>query len=245
MKKITLAVTLFFCFSITQCFAQFEGKIQFDSYKVTSGHKKKDGASVLYITPKRLFLHSNNSYKIGGTMKTDGIMVRNEKKDFVFFTGNNKAFKITKAGITTFMNMFGNSADVKKASANISYKKTGKTKKVDGYKCEQFIFTDKKNPDEHSEIWMTKALAVNWGILAEAWDKNLKNFADNNFPLDLVFKKGYFLIQWKEYKHKKLTNVTQAHVTATKDVQSKVKIPANVQILSLQQYLFQQMRRQH
>jgi GLPGLI family protein len=245
MKQSVTLFILFFCFSASQSLAQFEGKIHFDSYIIKSKKKKeKNGDFTLYITPDRLLLQSGENYKVGGTLKTHGVLIRNKKEDFVFLTGNKKAMEITKAGITSFMNMFG-SAQSNQSKPKINYKKTGKTKKINGYKCEKYIFSSAKHPDEHSVMWMTKGLNVNWGILADTWDQNMKAFAGDHLPADLIFKKGYFPIKWKQYKNDTPLKMIEAHVKATDVPHSKVSIPSDVQVTSLQQYLFQQMRKQH
>ncbi|HYW35257.1 MAG TPA: DUF4412 domain-containing protein [Balneolaceae bacterium] len=245
MKKSGLLLILFFCFSVTQSFGQFEGKIKFNSYKIVSGHKKNDDVFTLYVTPERLLLQGNKKYKVEGTFQTDGILVRNKQKDFIFLTGGNKAMKITESGITAFVNMFGNQASntANKVKSNISYKKTGNKKKINGYSCEEFIITNKQEPDQRSEVWMTKGLNINWGILADSWNNNMKQFAGNGFLSgNLLFQQGYFPIEFKEYKNKKLSEVIDAHVTSTKIARSKVKIPSGVQVVGLQQYLLQRMQ---
>jgi hypothetical protein len=245
MKQSALLFIFIFCISVSQSLAQFEGKIHFDSYIIKSKKKKKkNGDFTLYITPDRLLLQSGENYKVGGALKTHGVLIRNEKKDFVFLTGDKKAMKINKAGITSFMNMFGG-AQAKQSKPDINYKETGKTKKIDGYKCEKFIFSDKQHPEQHSIMWMTKELNINWGVLAETWDKNMKAFAGDHLPADLIFKKGYFPIRWKHYKNDTPLKMIEAHVKATDIPHSRVSIPSDVQVTSLQQYLFQQMRKQH
>jgi GLPGLI family protein len=243
MKKFTLLFILFFGLLINQSWAQFTGKIKFNTYAVKAGHqqKKSDDATILYITPKRLFLQSKNSYKIGGRMKADGILVRNDKKDVVIFSGDNQAIKFTKAGITSFMGMMG-SFQNKQASPNITYKKTGETKKINGYQCEKFIFKNKKEPNQHGEAWVTRALHINWGFLTDIWN-GVKNGIQTggNLPIGLIFKEGYFPVKWKQYKNNSLSSVVKAQITSTGKARSHVKIPSKVQVLTLQQYIMQQM----
>ncbi len=249
MKKLSLVPVLFLCFSFNPAFAQFEGKIQFDNYKMVSGEKQKDDNSfIMFITPDRILLEGNNdeSYKVGGSLETEGILVRHKEKDFVFLTGEKQAMKISKDGITSFMNMFGDDAkqSMDQAESNIKYEKTGESKEVGGYSCDKFIFTDTEKPDERSEVWMTKGLDINWGMLSEPWGENMKGFAGSDLPLDLIFEEGYFPIKWEQYQGDTLTETADATVTSTDVARSMVELSPDIQIVSLQEYLFKQMRKQ-
>jgi GLPGLI family protein len=246
MKKTTLLIILFFGLLINQSYAQFTGKITFNNYDVKAGHKQKksDDATILYITPKRLFLQSKNNYKIGGRLKADGILVRNDKNDLIILSGENQGIKFTKAGITSFIGMISNFQN-KQAAPNITYKKTGKRKKINGYNCEKFIFTNKEEPDQHGEAWMTKALHINWGFLTDIWG-GAKNAIETggNLPISLIIKEGYFPVKWKQYKNDSLSNIVKAQITQTGKARSHVQVPSDVQVLTLQQYMMQQMSQQ-
>lgn len=249
MKKISLVSALFLCFSFNPAFAQFEGKIQFDNYEIVSGEKQKDDDSfVMFITPDRILLEGNSdkSYKVGGSLETEGILVRHKEKDFVFLTGEKRAMKISKDGITSFMNMFGEDAkqSMDQAESNIKYEKTGESEEVGGYPCDKFIFTDSEKPDERSEVWMTKELDINWGMLSEPWGENMKGFAGSDLPLELIFDEGYFPIKWEQYQGDTLTETANATVSSTDVARSMVELSPDIQIVSLQEYLFEQMRKQ-
>ena len=245
MKKISVAFVLFFGLAFNHAEAQFEGKIQFQDYEIKSGEKVKDNdAFIMYVTSDRILLQGDQGYKVGGTLETEGILVRHKEKDFVFLTGKKQAMQITKSGITSFMNMFGNDAKGKAESAesNLKIKNTGENKQVNGYDAEKFIITDTEKPDERSEVWMTKGLDINWGILAESWDTNMDGFTGGNLPLNLIFDEGYFPIKWEQFKNGKQISGADVEVTSTDIARSKVELPSDVKVVSLQDYLFQQMR---
>lgn len=77
--------------------------------------------------------------------------------------------------------------------ANPNVKKTGKTKNIAGYKCEEYVYTDEESKSE-SHIWITRDLKMNtqdffstlfktslyshgigWGYMMEATTENLEN----------------------------------------------------------------------
>lgn len=246
MKKLSLLTVLFFCFSLNQSYAQFEGQIQIDSYEIESGEKQKDDDSfTMYITKDRILLQGDQGYKVGGQLETEGILVRHKEKDFVFLTGEKQAMQITKAGITSFMNMFGDDArgEVQNAESNLTIKRTGESQQVNGYSSEKFIITNTEKPEERSEVWMTKGVDINWGILAESWDSNMKGFSGGDFPLNLIFDEGYFPVKWEQFKNDTQISGADVEVTSTDVARSKVELPSDVKIVSLQDYLFQQMRK--
>lgn len=246
MKKLLFLFILVFCFALSDSFGQFEGRIQFKSYEVESGEKEldEDDGFTLLITPDRMLLQGESRYKVGGALETEGILIRHNEKDFVFLTGERRAMRITKAGITSFMNMFGSDArgDVAEAEQTMDFRNTGEQARVQGYAAEKFVITDSDEPNEHSEVWMTRELDINWGILAEPWGDNMKGFAGSDLPLSLFFEDGYFPVKWEHYKNDELTSVTEVEVTPTAIERSMVDIESNVEIVSLQDYLFQQAR---
>lgn len=248
MKKISLAVVLFLGLSFGQAEAQFEGKIQFNDYEIKSGEKvKDDDAFTLYITPDRILFQGDQEYTVRGTLKTEGILVRQKEQDFVLMTGDKQAMSITKSGITAFMNMFGSDAKkgMQEAESNIKIENTGESQNINGYASQKFVITDKENPERRSEVWMTQDLDINWGVLASSWDENLKGFADSDLPFELIFDDGYFPIKWEQYKNDSLTDVIETEITTTDVARSMVEIESDVKILSLQEYLFNEMRQKN
>jgi hypothetical protein len=246
MKKLSLLAILIFCFSLNQSLAQFEGKIRFQDYEIKSGDKQKDDdAFTMFVTKDRILLKGDKGYKVGGSLETEGVLIRHKEKDFVFMTGEKEAMSISKSGITSFMNMFGGDArgELKQAESNIKIKKTGESKKLNGYSAEKFVITDRKKPAARSEVWMTKAVDINWGILAESWGDNLKGFTGSELPLDLIFNEGYFPILWEQYENDTLTDVVETEITATDIAREMVEISSDVKVLSFQNYLFEQMRK--
>lgn len=227
---------------------QFEGKISFSSYEYSADNtEQKQDEFTLFITPDRILLQGDNEYKFMGSIQTEGVLVRLDSQDFVFLTGDKKALKISKSDITSLMNMFGsgdNGSEMAAKSNDINFEKTNETTTISGYRCEKFIFRDKDKPDEHTEVWMTKDLEMNWGMLAEPWSGSAGAMV-NNLPTDLVFKEKYFPLKVEVFKNDRLSSALKATEVNTSPVaKAMVQVPAGVQVLSFQDYLFQEMSRQ-
>lgn len=251
MKKLSLIAILVLGFSFGNAMAQFEGTIEFTGYEVTNGEKQQqDDAFTLFITPESMLLQGKEGYKVGGKIQTEGILIRHNEKDFVILTGENRAMRITKDGITSMMNMFGGDAqnDVQKemeeASSNLNIEATGESMSIDGYTAEKFIITDKEETGKQGVAWMTKGLDINWGILAEPWGNSMGGVDINNFPRELIFDDGYFPVKWEQYEDGALTSSWEAKITKTNLARSKVQIPSDVKVMNWQQFLFESAQNQ-
>lgn len=245
MKKLSVLFLLLFCFSLSQGFAQFEGKIVFNNYDIESGSREKgDDSFTMYITPDRMLVQGENSYNVQGNFKTEGLLIRHKERDFVFLTGDKTAMKITKEGITSFMNMFGDDTDqdVKKAESDFNYTRTGESKNISGYNAEKFVFTS-DDSDDKVEVWMTKGLDINWGILAEPWGDNLQFITSDELPFNLIFEEGYFPVAWHQYEDGELTESIEAEISSSPVASSVVEIASDIKVVSLQDYIFEQMRK--
>lgn len=247
MKKYSplLLASLFLFVSADYTFAQFEGKVTFSSYEVSAnGDRKNSDNFTMYITPDRIFLQGDNSYDFMGNIKTEGVLIRLDFEDFVFLTGDEKALQISKADITSMMNMFGGD-NGNGSEADIAYEKTGETQTISGYLCEKFIFTDEDDSNSYANVWMTKDLDINWGMLAEPWGEQVEDVMSEVLPMRLIFNEGYFPIKIEAYDDGKLNMVTRAEeITGSSIAKAMVQIPSGVSVLSFQDYLFQRLSEQ-
>lgn len=248
-KYFLSAVIMVACFTQPAA-AQFEGKVTYNSYEYTDNGDQEDSDTfTLFITPDRILLQGNDKYEFMGSIQTEGVLARLDFQDFVFLTGGKQALKISKNDITSMMNMFSNGQgqnpqDVAREAEDIRYEQTGETKNIQGYNSEKFIFRDKDSENEYLAIWMTKDIQVNWGMLAEPWSGGAQDIM-SNFPMDLIFKDKYFPVKVEGFKNDKLVSMLEAtEINKSAIARAMVNIPSGVQVLSFQDYLFQQMSKQ-
>ncbi|NGP89343.1 hypothetical protein [Fodinibius halophilus] len=228
--------------------AQFEGQITYTSYEYEGEDRDEKDEFNMFITPERILLQGENEYEFMGSLKTEGVLVRLDFKDFVFLTGDDKVLKISKSDITSMMNMFDNGDNTQEKaedkSEDISYERTGETKTIKGYKSEKFIFRDDSKEDDYMVVWMTKDIDVNWGMLAEPWSGSTQTIIDN-FPMSLMFKEKYFPLRMESYDGNKRESLLEAsNINESSIARAMVKVPSGVQVLSFQDYLFQKMSEQ-
>lgn len=243
MKKTTYflsAMLMVACFT-RPASAQFEGKINYVSYEYSeNGTEEKKDEFSLYITPDRILLQGENKYDFMGSIKTEGVLVRMDFQDFVFLTGDDQALRISKADIISMMTMFGSEEDKEELVSegeSIDYKRTGETKKIQGYLCEKFAFQNEDDENEQTIIWMTKEIDVNWGMLAEPWGGSADSMIES-FPMDIVFKEKYFPIQVEGYKDGQLKGKLEAtEINNSPVARAMVQIPSGVEVLGLWEFM--------
>ncbi len=244
-NQSSLFFTLLILFLSTEyAQAQFEGKVVYNNYELKSGEKVNGDRFTMFVTEDRILLQGDNSYDFMGNIKTEGVLIRLDFEDFVFLTGKDKALKISKTDITSMMNMFGGDSK-KDRDTDISYEKTGEAETINGYATEKFIFTDRENQANYFAVWMTRDLKFNWGMLAEPWGDDVESMIHGDFPISLIFEEGYFPLRMESYQSGELMTVTEAEeINESSIAKAMVQIPSGVSVLSLQNYLFQQLSEQ-
>lgn len=245
-KPISLLFAfVFFAVVVQTSQAQFEGKIQYSSYEVSSdGDKDKTDDFTVYVTKDRIMLQGSNKYQFMGSIETEGVLVRLDYEDFVFLAGSENAMKISKDDITSMMKMFGNDSGNSRdlEQTEINYEATGEKESILGYGAEKFIFRDSEGKGRHSVVWMTKEVDINWGMLAEPWGSSAEAQFGSEIPTDLLFKEKYFPLKMENYKNGKLEEVTEVtDLSRTSVARAMVQIPSGVKVLSFQDYLFKKM----
>lgn len=233
----------------SQVYAQFEGKIVFNSYNMEENSLQKDDQFTLFITPERILMQGNNRYDLSGSIQTEGILVRLDEEDFVLFTDAGKALSISRQDIDSMMKMFegnGNKTNGNpELDASVQYEQTGKTRTISGYDCELFIFYDEDNENKRAEAWMTRDLSINWGMLADSWSGITGEITDGEIPLQLIFEDSYFPLLVESYEGQQLLSRLEAEeVKSTREARDRVQIPSGVKVLNFQQYLFESFNKQ-
>lgn len=216
--------------------AQFEGKIKYSTFDVENGVNESDDEFTVYFALNRIFLEGDRSYDVRN-FQTEGILVRMDMEDVVFFTGDEAALKVSKADVDAMKQLFGKeSGDSGKESNDFSFNRTGKTQTIHGLDCEQFVFRDEDDPEKYTEVWMTKDLETDLSSLV----RSAETFFDGeDIPMGLLAQ-GYFPLKASFYNDNKLSGYLEAvEVNETSTARAKVEVPAGVKVFNFQQYLFQ------
>lgn len=253
MKKIFFLPALFVLLFSTNSFAQFEGKISYTFQEIGENSEKDKEKFSIYFTPDRILLQPDEAMNMAGSFKTGGLLIRLDKKDFVFMTGDKTAMTISKAGITSFMNMFGEmAAETKKGAggseedikANFTFEKTEETKTINGYEAHKFVFKSKGEESGKGIIWMTSEININWGMLAEPWGDSVSFLTNRDLPTKYIFEKGWVPLKAAFYEGGQVSGRMTTVVKETDIPKSMVRLSSDIQVRSLSEYMFQMMRQQ-
>lgn len=246
--KYKIVSILFFVLLIAApslTYGQFEGKIVFNSYNIDENGSENDHDQfTLFITPQRILMQGNNQYDVTKSIQTEGILVRLDEEDFVLFTEGNKAMSISRQDIDSMMSMFeGNNNKTNgnpEIDTSVKYERPGKTRTINGYDCELFIFRDEDNENQRAEVWMTRDITINWGMLADSWSGITGKITDGEIPLQLIFEDSYFPLLVESYEgQQQRSRLVAEEIQSTTEAREWVKIPSGVKVLNFQQYLFE------
>ena len=148
---------------------KFDYKIQMhiESYD-KKGKQESTGEFITHLNPE----NKSMAYEfVSGDMAKDGqgkFIIDAENGAMIMLNDDDKGEKTGIVyGIGSFMQSIGETYIDEELEdspetylANPNVKKTGKTKNIAGYKCEEYVYTDEEERTE-SHIWITKDLKMN------------------------------------------------------------------------------------
>ncbi len=228
----------------TAAFAQFQGQITMKAYGENNGAPTVSEVN-LYATSDRIIVQGEESVSMMDGFNANGLLIRNDKKDFVVLMGENKALQFTKEELEGFFQMAGmmsggQSEDVD-IDSNTNFRYTNRTKKILGYDCAELLIESDDNDDTVS-IWLTSGIDINWGMLAEPWKNVPENMRNSSSRLTQEFKSQNFplLIEVTD-KGKKSTVFEVTNVNRSSIAKAMVEVPAGVNLIGLQEMIFSMM----
>ncbi len=182
---------------------KFDYKIQMhiESYD-KKGKQESTGEFITHLNPE----NKSMAYEfVSGDMAKEGqgmFIIDAENSAMIILNDDKKNGEKTGIvyGIGSFMQSIGETYVDKEMEdspetylANPNVKKTGKTKNIAGYKCEEYVYTDEEEKHQ-SHVWITKDLKMNtqdffstlfktnlyshgmgWGYMMEATTESMEN----------------------------------------------------------------------
>lgn len=204
---------------------EFDNLIQMhiESYN-DSGKKTGEGEFITHLNPKtKSMAYEVVSGDIG--KPGQGMFIIDAENGATIILSDEKGKKSGIVyGIGSFMQSMGESYDEdidlsdtpETYLANPNVKKTGKTKTIAGYKCEEYIYSD---DETESEIWITKDLKMNtqdffstlfktsmyshgfgWGYLMESTSINKRNGEKSTMKVTKVDKNSNVKFSMNDYQ---------------------------------------------
>lgn len=236
----TIATLLFlFCFiSLTPAFAQFEGEIRFEMYDPSEPGSDK---VQLYFsfTGERIFIGSDTSVNMLAGLRSEGVLVRNDLKDFVLITSENEGMNIKLDEIET-LNTLINRIQSQQGSAQREpfdwdrrVTETGNSRQIYGYTAYEYLITGDES-DETLSVWLTDGIRVNWGILRDVWYSTGVSRFDREIPLEIVMNRTSFPLLIEARKDEEIVfRAETVHLNNSFFDRSVVEIPQGMRLLGL------------
>lgn len=247
-NKFYLSTLFFLCLVVfsTSLQAQFEGHISMNLYSESNKGNTSVNNLNLYVTADRIFLKGEDEMNFGQSFNSGGILIRNDKKDFVVLMENNDALQVTKSEVEGLFKMFlswGSESSSNGSRADeMNFEYTDKERTINGFKTYELVIYGNQN-DTKMSVWLTPNIDINWGMLAEPW-KNLPAdanravnqsrdavFAGKNFPMlvEVTGKKGTETVM-------EVTNINKSSIA-----KAMVQIPSGVNLISVTDLMFKMM----
>lgn len=245
IKKILFSLVLVGLMAVpTSIYAQFEGQITMKTYGENNGVPQTSELN-LYATSNRIIMKGDESMSVVDGFDASGLLIRNDKKDFIVMMGENKALQFTKEELEGFFQMAGmmggDSNDKTTVSSNTEFTYTNKTRKILGYDCTELLIESDENESSMS-VWLTAGIDINWGMLAEPWKNVPEGMRSSSSRLTQEFKSKNFpmLVEVHEKGSTEMvmevTNVNKSSIA-----KAMVEIPSGVNLIGLQELIFSMM----
>lgn len=249
IQCLVLSVILVISTGCGRAFAQFEGS--FDIYQRMfgdAGTPVKEGKVSILVAENRIRINGLDGAQLPeqlGGMKTNSILIRLDKKDFIVFGEKSVAVQIEKSEIVNMLNLVSSvknhlpGTDTTSSKANVVT--TNQKKTIYGYPCQKVVIHKFENGKEvTANVWITKKIPVYWGMLTESWGSDDSDIADMLSPLWL--KNGTLPIFAQIFQDgvKRMT-IRIEHIQKRKIPHSKMDLPPDVHLISFREMLLQKM----
>ncbi len=247
MKKIlTVLGILFFGALSSGVQAQFQGQITMNLYGEENGVREVNKLN-MYVTSDRIFLRGEEDVNLADAFNSKGMLIRNDKKDFVVLMEDNDALQVTKSEVEGLFKMLlswgGDSSKGSSQKDNMNYEYTENTRTINGYETYELLISSSEN-DTKMSVWLTPNIDINWGMLAEPW-KNLPADADkavNRISRDAVFSGKNFPMLIEVTGKKGTEKVMEVDTISESSIaKAMVQIPAGVNLIGVTELMFKMM----
>jgi hypothetical protein len=245
-RLFALTFALLIALTSSAAYAQFEGQITMNLFSYDNGQPEVSELN-LYATKDRIMLKGEENLELMGGVSSGGLLIRNDMKDFIIMTEEKKALQATKAGIESMVEMmtgWAGESESDPEAPEVKYTFSERTQTVNGFETTEMIVTDTENPGKHLSVWLTPDIDINWGMLAEPW-KGMPTSMDkelNGMSQEIFFKGKNFPMLVESVEGDERTKVMEVrNVNRSSIAKAMVEVPAGVQLISLQEFIFNMM----
>ncbi len=233
--------------------AQFQGQIKMNIYSNNDGDIEVNEVN-MYVTADRIFFKGEDKVSFADGMESGGVLIRNDKKDFIMLMSDTEALQITKAeieGLFDMASMMGGGKTAVKIDGekvDPGYRYSDRTRTINGFKAAEMIVEDNssKKSGNYLSVWLTPNIDINWGMLSESWN-NLPEEVEsavNGMSRETVFNGKNFpvLIEYYDSKKDQTIKIMEvSSITKSNVAKAMVQIPAGVNLVGISELMWKMM----
>ncbi len=195
VKTLLISLSLLLIASLP-AYSQFEGEIEFQGESITDQQSEKFGFT-LTSAANRMLISSDLNVNVITGLKANGLLIRNDLDDFVFYTDTDQALKVSKDDLDGLMNMidrFGGSAANGEAETfdwESGVEETGNSRTHLGYTVHEFRLQG-EHARQFVSIWLTEDIKMHWGLMVDVWNRAGTKFSESELPIELIMNPNSF-----------------------------------------------------
>lgn len=226
--------------------AQFEGEIFFRVYEPDRLENPQRDMQFI-ATPQRIYLKSKDQYRVFSGMDANGFLVRNDRNDFVFISGETDALRISREDVDSLAGLIER---VQGSSENQQQpfdwdgrlKETGETMTISGYRTEKITVHDAET-DNYVSVWLTDQIKINWGILQDTWYNSMSKFVNMDLPIEVIMNRNSFPLKIEFYQDSRLVTVVEAVRINRRSIENQlVDVPEGMNMIGITDLMMRMMR---
>ncbi len=225
----------------------FEGNIVLSRYTVsTDGTKDLASRTSMTVHPGYMLLQQaeGGAVDLFGDIRAEGVLVRQQREQFVFFTTDKKAVYLNKQELQQMITMLeamqGGNSSLPSQPPEVTLEQTDERKTIRGYPARKWLV---KAEDSLAEwhIWVTGELFIPWGMLAESW--LIRQTFFSGLPAKEWVENNRLPIRAELWNAGILAEVVAFEEIAEQSIPvSEFQIPDDYEQINFQQLLFNRMR---
>lgn len=248
IKFLCLTALLILFFLSEKASAQFEGQIQFRAFEPDRIEKPHRGLEFT-ATGQRIHMTSDHHYRVFGGLDANTFLVRNDRNDFVFISGDSDALRISREDVDGLSNLIqrmqgSSSSGQQQFDWDRSLEQTGETKTILGFNTEQ-IKVYQQDSNNYISVWLTEEIKINWGILQDTWHQSMAAVVNMDLPIEVFMNRNSFPLMIEYYEDDRLATVVEATgINRERVDQTVVEIPQGVKMMGITDLMMRMMREQ-
>lgn len=244
-KTVLLTLSLLLVLSLP-AFSQFEGEIQFQGEDFTDQQSGQFGFT-LTSAANRILISSDLNVNVITGLTANGLLIRNDLQDFVFYTDTDQALKVSKDDLDGLMNLIdrfggGNNGEGESFDWESGVEETGNKRSHLGHTVHEFRLNG-ESAGQFVSVWLTEDIKMRWGLMVDVWNRVGTKFSESELPIELVMNPNSFPLLFEVFDGGNLIfKVESTSVNTTGFDRSAVELSDDKALLGLTELMMNMFR---